>query len=108
MCSVNRSFPDCGFLDFSPGGELFDYPFNLTTRLAKFIIFQQNITEPLKCPLQCSGTSDKTDAHKSFLMSVEQFQAINALPTSIFFGSSETPASFASHAASWHKSCHLK
>ena len=72
------------------------------------IICQQNITEPLKCPLQCPGTSDKTDAYKSFLMNVEQFQAINALPTSIFFGSSETPASFASHAASWHKSCHLK
>ncbi len=71
------------------------------------IICQQDTTEPLKCPLH-SPASSKTDAYESFLTNVEQFKAINALPTSIYFGSEETPASFSRHVASWHKSCHLK
>ncbi len=63
------------------------------------IICQQDTTEPLKCPLH-SPASSKTDAYESFLTNVEQFKAINALPTSIYFGSEETPASFSRHAAS--------
>ena len=41
----------------------------------KYIICQQKTVELLKCPLQGSGTNEN----------VEQFQAIGALPTNIYF-----------------------
>jgi len=76
------------------------------------ILCQKDTAEPLKCPLRgpLPGTSDgdKTDAYSSFLSNVEQFRAIDALPTELYFGNDETASSFASHSASWHKSCHLK
>uniref|UniRef100_UPI00358EABF1 uncharacterized protein n=1 Tax=Myxine glutinosa TaxID=7769 RepID=UPI00358EABF1 len=73
------------------------------------VICQRDTAEPLKCPLQSPGTSgDKTDAYTSFLTNVEQFRAIGALPAELYFGSDETVDNFASHSASWHKSCHLK
>jgi len=58
--------------------------------------------------LQGPGTSeDKTEAYRSFLANVEQFQVIGALSTNICF-ENESAASFKVHSASWHKSCHLK
>lgn len=73
------------------------------------VICQQETAEPLKCPLLSPGSSrDKTDAYTSFLTNVEQFRAIGALPAELYFGSDETVDNFASHSASWHKSCHLK
>ena len=62
-------------------------------------------TEPLKCPLQ-SPINIKTEAYRSFLANVEQFRALNALPTAIYF-LNESAASF-QHCASWHESCYLK
>ena len=50
------------------------------------IICQQKTTEPLKCPLQSPINVDKTEAYRSFLANVEQFRALNALPTAIYFG----------------------
>ena len=44
---------------------------------------------------------------KSFLHNVEQFRAIDSLPTAILFDN-ESADSFLVHRASWHKSCHLK
>ena len=74
----------------------------------KCIVCQQKTVEPLKCPLQGPGTiENKTDAYRSFLANVEQFQAIGALPTNVYF-ENESAASFTAHSASWHKSCHLK
>ena len=73
------------------------------------MICQQETGEPLKCPSLSPGSSrDNTDAYTSFLTNVEQFRAIGALPAELYFGSDETVANFASHSASWHKSCHLK
>ena len=73
------------------------------------VICQQETGEPLKCPLLSPGSSrDNTDAYTSFLTNVEQFRAIGTLPAELYFGSDETVANFASHSASWHKSCHLK
>ena len=73
------------------------------------VICQQDTRAPLKCPLKCPGTSsDKNDAYTSFLTNVEEFRAIDDLPVKLCFGSDETADSFASHSASWHKSCHLK
>ena len=73
------------------------------------VICQQETGEPLKCPLLRPGSSrDNTDAYISFLTNVQQFRAIGALPAELYFGSDETVANFASHSASWHKSCHLK
>lgn len=73
------------------------------------IICQKDTTEPLRCPLQTPGTSgDKSDVYRSFLANVEQFRAIDALPTELHFSDAETASNFASHSASWHKSCHLK
>lgn len=73
------------------------------------VICQQDTAEPLKCPLQSPGTSvNKTDPYVSFLTNVEEFQAIDALPVRLCFGSDQTADNFASHSASWHKSCHLK
>ncbi len=37
---------------------------------------------------------DKTAAYRSFLANVEQFRALNALSTTIYFGSDESAASF--------------
>ena len=60
----------------------------------KCIICQQENVEPLKCPLQDPGTSeDKSEAYRSFLINVEQFQAIGALPTNIYF-ENESSANF--------------
>ena len=74
----------------------------------KCIICQQKTFEPLKCPLQGPGISeDKTETYRSFLANVEPFQVIGTLPTNIYF-ENESAASFTSHSASWHKSCHLK
>lgn len=73
------------------------------------IICQQDTQQPLKCPLKSPGTSsDKKDAYRSFLTNVEEFRRIDALPVKLCFGRDETADSFASHSASWHKSCHLK
>ena len=73
------------------------------------VICQQEAGEPLKYPLLSPGSSrDNTDAYTSFLTNVEQFRAFGALPAEQYFGSDETVANFASHSASWHKSCHLK
>ena len=74
------------------------------------IICQQDTSEPLKCPMQSPGTSyDKmTDAYESFLTNVKQFQDINALSTKLYFQWDCSVGDFATHNASWHKSCHLK
>ena len=73
------------------------------------VICQQDTREPLECLLRSPGTSsEKKDAYTSFLRNVEEFRAIDALPVKLCFGSDETAVSFASHSASWHKSCHLK
>ena len=53
------------------------------------IICQEEISEPLKCPL---------------VANVEQFREMGVLPTSICFGSDITAADFETHSASWHKS----
>ena len=68
------------------------------------IICQKDTAEPLRCPLRGPGTSDddNTDAYSSFLSNVEQFRAIDALPTKLYFG---TASNFALHSTSWHKSC---
>lgn len=71
-------------------------------------ICQKDTSEPLKCPLQSLDPSDKTGVYALFLDNVEQFRAIDALPVELMFGSDETVENFASHSASWHKSCHLK
>ena len=74
------------------------------------IICQQDTSEPLKCPMQSPGVSyDKmVDVYESFLSNVREFQDISALPTNIFFQNDQSAADFATHHASWHKSCHLK
>jgi len=73
------------------------------------LICQKDTSEPLRCPLQTPGTSgDKSHAYRSFLANVEQFRAIDNLPTKLCFGNDETATNFTSHSASWHKSCHLK
>lgn len=59
--------------------------------------------------MQTPETSgDKSDAYRSFLANVEQFRAIDALPTEPYFSDVETTNNFASYLASWHKSCHLR
>ena len=67
------------------------------------IICQEEISEPLKCPLKSHDPS-KIDAYTSFLANVEQFREMGALLTSICFGSDITAADFKTHSASWHKS----
>ena len=68
------------------------------------ITCQKNTTEPLNCPLQT-----KLDhMNESFLANVGPFQAIDALPTPIFFELDESGESFAMHNVSWHKSCYFK
>ena len=60
------------------------------------------------CPLQSPGVSDnRADAYKSFFFYLEQFRAINVLPTIIYFGCDESAESFSAHCASQLKSCHL-
>ena len=71
-------------------------------------ICQEEISEPLKCPLESHDPSGKIDAYTSFLANVEQFGEMGVLPTSICFGSDITAADFETHSASWHKSCRLK
>ena len=72
------------------------------------IICQKDTSEPLKCPLESHDPGGKTNAYSSFLANVQQFRDINALPTSISFGSDVTASDFEINFASWHKSCHLK
>lgn len=66
------------------------------------IICQEEISEPLKCPLESHDPSGKIDAYTSFLANVEQFREMGALPTSICFGSDITAADFETHSVSWH------
>ncbi len=54
------------------------------------IICQKDTSEPLKCPLESHDPGGKTNAYSSFLANVQQFRDINALPTSISFGSDVT------------------
>ena len=71
------------------------------------IICQQDTSEPLKYPMQSPG--DKVvDVYESFLSNVREFQDISALSTNIFSKNDQSAADFATHHASWHKSCHLK
>ncbi|CAG9822112.1 unnamed protein product [Phaedon cochleariae] len=73
------------------------------------VICQNDTGESLKCPLLTPGTSgEQTDAYTTFLKNVEQFRSIDALPVELSFGINENANTFASHSASWHKSCHLK
>ncbi len=75
----------------------------------KCIICQEDTREPLKCPLLGPGTCDsKIEAYRSFLSNIEQFKAMNSLPTAIIFGEQESAESFSANHASWHKSCRLK
>ena len=61
----------------------------------KCIICQEETTEPLKCPLLGPGTCDsKIEAYRSFLRNVEQFKAMDSLPTAILFGENESAESF--------------
>ena len=63
-------------------------------RLEKVYYLPTGTVEPLKCPSQGPGTSeDKSEAYRSFLANVEQFQAIGTLPTNIYF-ENESPANF--------------
>ena len=72
----------------------------------KYIIFQKDTSEPLKCPLQSPGVSDKrADA---FLLKVELLIHSQQL---FIFGSdesAESAESFSAHCASLHKPCHLR
>ena len=72
------------------------------------IICQEEISEPLKCPLESHDPSGNVDAYTAFLANVGQFREMGALPTSICFGSDITAADFETHSVSWHKSCCLK
>ncbi len=75
----------------------------------KCIICQEDTREPLKCPLLGPGTCDsKIEAYRSFLSNIEQFKAMNSLPTAIIFGEHESAESFSANHGSWHKSCRLK
>ena len=83
-------------------------PVDMDIDWEKCIVCQENTSEALKCPLLGPGTNDsKLEAYKSFLHNVEQFRAIDSLPTAIRFDN-ESADSFLVHRASWHKSCHLK
>ena len=55
-----------------------------------------------------SGVTSGDDAYIAFLTNVEQFRDIDSLPTEVYFENDESVNSFATHCASWHKSCHLK
>ncbi|KAG5873611.1 hypothetical protein JTB14_011753 [Gonioctena quinquepunctata] len=73
------------------------------------VICQNDTGESLKCPLLAPGTSGgKTDAYKTFLRNVEHFRSFDALPVELSFEINGNASNFASHSASWHKSCHLK
>ena len=74
------------------------------------IICQKITEEPLRCPLQSPGASSDTAVrpYQTFLDNVKQFREIGMLPTELFFGQEETADGFATHSASWHKSCNLK
>ena len=75
----------------------------------KCVICQEETKEPLKCPLLGPGASEsKSETYESFLHNVEQFRAMDSLPTKVFFHTNECAESFMAHRASWHKSCHLK
>ena len=51
----------------------------------KCIICQKEAGEPLRCPLLGPGTTDsKVEAYRLFLENVDQFKAMNSLPTTIF------------------------
>ena len=42
------------------------------------------------------------------MRNVEQFKAMNSLPTAILFGENESAESISAHHVSWHKSCYLQ
>ncbi|KAK4327847.1 hypothetical protein Pmani_001696 [Petrolisthes manimaculis] len=75
---------------------------------SRCVIYQQDPSEPLKCPLQSRDPSDKTGVYASFLNNVEQFRVVDAVPVELLFGNNETVENYVSHSAAWHKSCHLK
>ena len=74
------------------------------------VICQQDTAEPLKCLLQSCGTSRDNAAatYTTFLVNVQQFRAIGALPFALDFCSDAIADNCVAHSASWHKSCHLK
>jgi hypothetical protein len=74
---------------------------------SKCIICQQDIPEPLKCPLNSHKTGGEV-FYSSFLANVKEFRSLDELPTSIYFKSDLTVNDFERHRASWHKSYHLK
>ena len=74
----------------------------------KCIFCQKDTNEHLRCPLYTLRLADPTNLYKSFLDNVQQFRAIDALPVELYFTADETAENFASHCASWHKSCHSK
>ena len=60
----------------------------------KSIICQDDTREPLKYLLLGPGMCDsKIEAYRSFLKNVEQFKAMNSLPTAIIFGEHESAES---------------
>lgn len=75
---------------------------------SKCIICQKDTNEHLRCPLYTLRLVDPTNVYKSFLDNVQHFRAIDALPVRLYFDADETAENFASHSASWHKSCHSK
>ena len=75
---------------------------------SRCIICQQDISEPLKCPLDSRGKGGEAFFYSSFLENVAEFRSIGVLPTNIYFESDVTANDFQRQHASWHKSCHLK
>ena len=75
----------------------------------KCIFFcQKDTNEHLRCPLYTLRLADPTNVYKSFLDNVQQFRAFTALPVELYVTADETAENFASHCASWHKSCRSK
>ena len=62
------------------------YPYvNMELDWNKCIICQKEADEPLRCPLLGPGTNDSiVEAYTLFLENVDQFKAMNSLPTTFF------------------------
>ena len=73
-----------------------------------FFFCQKDTNEHLRCPLYTLRLADPTNVYKSFLDNVQQFRAFTALPVELYVTADETAENFASHCASWHKSCRSK
>ena len=58
------------------------------------IICQENIFEPLRCPLHSPGASnDKVlEIYEAFLSNIKQFWDISDLPTNIYFQNDQSAA----------------